>query len=88
MRLERSGGETHLIGEVRDQAQLQGLLARIADLGLALKSLAPIAPRAVDRGALTVADAASGVESGRRPDPDPEVEPSRAPATRSRPSEG
>ena len=42
MRLERDRGETVLTGEVRDQAQLQGLLARIADLGLALRSVTPI----------------------------------------------
>ena len=37
MDLERGRGETALTGDVRDQAQLQGLLARIADLGLALR---------------------------------------------------
>ena len=42
MRLERAEGETWLTGEVADQAQLQGLLARVADLGLALRSFGPV----------------------------------------------
>jgi len=42
MHLERGRGETWLTGDVRDQAQLQGLLARIADLGLALRSVTQI----------------------------------------------
>jgi uncharacterized membrane protein len=33
------GGETHLIGRVRDQAMLRGLLTEIADLGLELISV-------------------------------------------------
>ena len=44
MRLERGAGETSLTGEVIDQAQLQGLLARVADLGLSLRSVAPVNP--------------------------------------------
>ena len=38
MRLERDGGNTALIGPVRDQASLQGLLQRVSDLGLTLLS--------------------------------------------------
>ncbi len=44
MRLERSAGETWLTGEIADQAQLQGLIAHIADLGLALRSVSPVSP--------------------------------------------
>ena len=42
MRLERGAGETCLTGRITDQAQLQGLLARIADLGLSLRSFGPV----------------------------------------------
>jgi predicted metalloprotease len=38
MRFERDGGNTALIGPVRDQASLQGLLQRVSDLGLTLLS--------------------------------------------------
>ena len=33
------GGETHLVGRVRDQAMLRGLLNELADLGLELVSV-------------------------------------------------
>jgi hypothetical protein len=36
MTLTRSGGNTALAGDVRDQAELQGLLRRVSDLGLTL----------------------------------------------------
>jgi hypothetical protein len=35
----RRSGATELVGQVVDQAQLHGLLARIRDLGLELKSV-------------------------------------------------
>ena len=38
MTLTRKEGQTLLVGQVRDQAELQGLLQRIADLGLTLLS--------------------------------------------------
>lgn len=39
----RSGhGETELTGEIVDPSQLQGLLERIAGLGLTLKSVSPL----------------------------------------------
>jgi hypothetical protein len=38
MRLERHEGTTILVGRIRDQAELQGLLTRISDLGLTLLS--------------------------------------------------
>ena len=38
MILERSDGNTILLGRMRDQAELQGLLTRISDLGLTLLS--------------------------------------------------
>lgn len=34
-----AGGETHLVGRVRDQAMLRGLLNELADLGLDLISV-------------------------------------------------
>ena len=39
MRLVRRSGATELVGEVVDQTQLYGLLARIRDLGLELESV-------------------------------------------------
>jgi hypothetical protein len=36
MTLMRTGGTTTLSGHVRDQAELQGLLQRVSDLGLTL----------------------------------------------------
>ncbi len=36
MRLSRAEGNTELTGNVRDQAELQGLLQRVSDLGLTL----------------------------------------------------
>ena len=44
MRLERDAGTTSLTGEIADQAQLHGLLARVAELGLALVSFGPVVP--------------------------------------------
>jgi hypothetical protein len=51
MRLECNAGETAIVGYVEDQAQLNGLLRRVADLGLELVSVgrvsedtAPAAP--------------------------------------------
>jgi hypothetical protein len=38
MTLVREKGNTVLVGPVRDQAQLQGLLQRVSDLGLTLLS--------------------------------------------------
>lgn len=39
MALEPGSGETALVGDVRDQSQLHGLLDRIRDLGLELVSV-------------------------------------------------
>jgi len=39
MTLSRVNGNTKLTGEIRDQAELQALLMRIADLGLTLLEL-------------------------------------------------
>jgi hypothetical protein len=36
MTLTREGGNTMLVGRVRDQAELQALLRRVSDLGLTL----------------------------------------------------
>jgi hypothetical protein len=40
--LERAEGQTVLVGDVVDQAQLHGLLDRIARLGIELVSVAPL----------------------------------------------
>lgn len=39
MRCTHESGNTVIAGRVRDQAQLQGLLQRVSDLGLTLLSL-------------------------------------------------
>ncbi len=44
MHLEHGVGETYLTGDIVDQAQLQGLLAHVSDLGLSLRSFGPVAP--------------------------------------------
>jgi hypothetical protein len=53
MRLVRRPGATELVGQVADQTQLHGLLARIRDLGLELESVnvldADPAPPAAER---------------------------------------
>jgi hypothetical protein len=38
MTLTRKEGQTLLVGQVRDQAELHGLLQRVSDLGLTLVS--------------------------------------------------
>ena len=43
-------GATELVGEVVDQAQLHGLLARIRDLGIELESLSVAAANRAARG--------------------------------------
>ena len=42
MRIECHGGETAMVGLVEDQAQLTGLLRRVADLGLELVSVGKV----------------------------------------------
>jgi hypothetical protein len=42
MTLEHEKGKTVLTGLVRDQAQLQGLLQRVSDLGLTLLSASAV----------------------------------------------
>ena len=44
MELESTGGQTSLVGPVEDQAQLLGLVERVASLGLKLISVAPADP--------------------------------------------
>jgi hypothetical protein len=39
MRLEARSGETAIVGDVTDQAQLGGILRRVVDLGLDLVSV-------------------------------------------------
>jgi hypothetical protein len=42
MTLTREDGTTVLVGRIRDQAELQGLLQRVSDLGLTLLSATAI----------------------------------------------
>ena len=42
MSLSREDGRTVLVGAMRDQAQLQGVLRRISDLGLTLLSVSAL----------------------------------------------
>ena len=42
MTLTRQDGRTVLVGQVRDQAHLQGLLQRVSDLGLTLLDVTAI----------------------------------------------
>jgi hypothetical protein len=42
MSLSREHGKTVLVGTMRDQAQLQGILQRISDLGLTLLSISAL----------------------------------------------
>jgi hypothetical protein len=42
MTLTREGGNTALVGQVRDQAELQAMLRRISDLGLTLLTVEAI----------------------------------------------
>jgi hypothetical protein len=42
MNLTHEGGQTILVGPVRDQAELQGILRRVSDLGLTLLSAAAV----------------------------------------------
>ncbi|MGO9791332.1 MAG: hypothetical protein ACLP8S_18090 [Solirubrobacteraceae bacterium] len=58
MRLKRDHGKTVLVGVVRDQAALHGLLQRLSDLGLTLLSVNALEGTAGTRVA---------------PDPDPPV---------------
>jgi hypothetical protein len=51
MHLQCGDGETSLTGEIRDQAQLQGLLAQVAELGLSLRSFGPVTPRSATSAA-------------------------------------
>ena len=44
MTLERSDGTTTLTGELRDQAELHGVLQRVSDLGLTLLETRTIPP--------------------------------------------
>jgi len=42
MALTREGGNTAIVGSIRDQAELYGLLQRVGDLGLTLLSATAI----------------------------------------------
>ena len=42
MTISAHDGITEITGQILDQSHLQGLLERIADLGLALRSLTPL----------------------------------------------
>ena len=49
MTLVRHPGATELVGEVVDQAQLHGLLARVRDLGLELESVRVVDAHSIER---------------------------------------
>jgi hypothetical protein len=53
MTLRAHDGETEIIGSIIDPAQLQGLLERIAGLGLTLHSLTPLHTESAESGAQT-----------------------------------
>ena len=62
LRVDHVAGETWMTGEIADQAQLQGVIAHIADLGLALRSSARRLPTRRSRpNARTEGDAALNV---------------------------
>ena len=42
MEIHTAGGHTEITGPVTDQSHLHGLLGRIADLGLTLRSVTPL----------------------------------------------
>jgi hypothetical protein len=44
MEIRAADGTTEITGPVVDQSQLHGLLGRIADLGLTLRSVTPLNP--------------------------------------------
>jgi hypothetical protein len=44
MEIESAGGRSMLVGSIEDQAEMIGLVERIASLGLTLVSVAPIDP--------------------------------------------
>jgi hypothetical protein len=44
MKLARAAGNTTLTGDVRDPAELQGILQRLADLGLTLLEATTVEP--------------------------------------------
>jgi len=71
MRLEHGPGETALVGEIADQAQLQGLIAHVADLGLAVRSFGPVIPPVEPAAGPHHADAATaptGEQGGAKAD--------------------
>jgi hypothetical protein len=43
------GGRTHLVGPIRDQARLHGLLEVLGGLNIELISVNPVAPQEADR---------------------------------------
>jgi hypothetical protein len=49
MSLHAGDGETELVGEIVDQAHLQGVLAQVADLGLMLLRVAQTDPNPTGR---------------------------------------
>jgi hypothetical protein len=62
MTLTRSEGNTALTGTVRDQAELQGLLRRVSDLGLTL-----LEAKAIDNRPEEPSGTASADPAGNRP---------------------
>ena len=65
MTLRAHDGETEISGPIIDPSHLQGLLERIAGLGLTLHSLTPLETEKADVGART----ANTTSRGQRPRP-------------------
>lgn len=62
MTLCTGAGQTHLVGDVVDQAHLYGLLARIRDLGLELEGVSFVPHETVRRPATSAAPFATSSE--------------------------
>jgi hypothetical protein len=60
MTLVRHSGRTELVGEIADQAQLHGLLARVRDLGLELQRVSVTPQAKSQRGRRPVISSSEG----------------------------
>ena len=66
MTIRAHDGETDITGPIIDQSHLQGLLERIASLGLTLHSLNPLATENAEAGAQPYAQPAGGIDHDPR----------------------
>ena len=65
MTLSTGPGQTDLVGEVVDQAQLYGLLARIRDLGLELEGVSVVSSETVRQPSTSTAPFSTNSEVRR-----------------------